>query len=98
MNRDALHALAILRLILGVIAAIVLFVAGHHMRQEASISGDTVAESFDHDMGLLSYGLGFAALMASIPMSYIKTESELATDIALTQEEVRTELDDEDPV
>lgn len=83
MPRTDLTIAAIMRLALGVAAAVLFFKAGHQMRQLQSVSGDTVAEAFDHYVGLLSYGLGLAALMAAIPVSFVRTHEELPREIAI---------------
>jgi len=83
MPRTDLTVAAVLRIALGVTAAVLFFVAGHDMRQLQSEAGNTVAELFDHYLGLLSYGLGFAALMAALPVAFVRTHEDLPREIAL---------------
>lgn len=70
MTRGEHSFAVILRLALAVAAAVVLFVAGHDMRGLASEAGDSVAEAFDHAVGLLCYGLALGCLALAIPAVY----------------------------
>lgn len=70
MSNDAHGLLSALRLVLGVAAAVLLFKAGHDMRTLSSQAGDTVAEFFDHALGLMCYGFALASLMIAIPTTF----------------------------
>lgn len=75
MSNDAHGLLSALRFVLGVAAAVLLFKAGHDMRTLSSQAGDTVAEFFDHALGLMCYGFALASLMIAIPTAFIQQTS-----------------------
>ena len=54
------------RLVVGVIAAITFQQAGLGMRELESISGDSVAEAFYHEVGLFSYGMAVLSLLLGV--------------------------------
>ncbi|MEA2518274.1 MAG: hypothetical protein QOF49_354 [Chloroflexota bacterium] len=56
-----------MRIIAGVIAAILFFIAGAQMVTLVSETGNTVAEAFYHSMGWFSFGLGALALTVALP-------------------------------
>lgn len=58
-----------LRLVLGIVAAIVFAYAGNHMRDIHSVSGDSIAEEFYHQVGMLCYGLACVAGLLGIPVN-----------------------------
>lgn len=60
-NRDQL------RLILGILAALILLIAGVMMTGIQSVAGNTIDEAFYNAMGWGSIGLGAFALLVAIP-------------------------------
>jgi len=58
-----------LRLVAGIVGAIIFSYAGYHMWIIHSISGDSVAEEFYHQVGVFCYGMAALSVLLGIPVN-----------------------------